>query len=115
MLLDNCVPLRVGSLLTGHEVRHCAEQGWETLRNGELFRRAAESFAAVVTADQNIRYQSDLAALPLSVVEIRVRDTRSARIRSMQEPLVDALALSAAYRSLSVGEDGSIERLVPRM
>jgi len=37
---------------------------WTSLDNGELLRRAAESFDVVLTADQNIEFQQNLKTLP---------------------------------------------------
>ena len=43
--------------------------GWSGTKNGALLTRAAaEQFDALVTTDQNIEYQQNLAKLPLAVV-----------------------------------------------
>ena len=41
---------------------------WSGLKNGELLGRAAALFDAVLTADQNLEYQQNLATLPVAVV-----------------------------------------------
>jgi hypothetical protein len=34
ILLDNCVDIRFARLITGHEVRHARDLGWQDLSNG---------------------------------------------------------------------------------
>jgi len=50
-------------LLPGHDVRTVVQSGWSSLSNGELLRKAATEFDALVTADQNIEFQQNLKAL----------------------------------------------------
>ena len=46
-----------------------AERGWELLENGELIRRAeAEGYEVIVTTDQNMRYQQNLAGSGLAII-----------------------------------------------
>ena len=68
----------------GHEVRTVTQLRRTGIKNGELLSRAAESFDVVVTADQNIEVQQNLAKLPVAVV---VLIAKTNRIESL-EPLV---------------------------
>ena len=69
ILLDQNVPFGLPRLLVGHEVSTAYRMGWATLSNGDL-RRAAEAagFAAMITCDQNIRHQQNLAARKIALV-----------------------------------------------
>lgn len=87
VLLDESLPRPLAKLLTGHEVRTVAELRWTGLKNGVLLTRAANSFDVVLTADQNIEFQQNLAKLPVAVV-VLVADTN--RLESL-EPLVPEL------------------------
>jgi len=61
LLLDQNLPRALGRLLPGHDVVSAADMGWEELSNGELLSAAEEAgFAAMLTADQNIRYPQNL-------------------------------------------------------
>ena len=40
ILLDECVPVQVARALAGHDVQMTAGQGWRSVGNGELLRRA---------------------------------------------------------------------------
>ena len=63
-------------MFAAHEVVTVAEAGWSGLSNGELLELAAASFDLFVTADQNLQFQQNLAALPLSVAVLVARDNR---------------------------------------
>ena len=71
VLLDESLPRPLGRLLTGHAVRTVAQEGWTSLENGELLRASAAAFDVVVTADQNLEFQQNLATLPIGVNPIR--------------------------------------------
>ncbi len=64
--------------------------GWASVQNGELLRIAATRFDALLTADQNIEFQQNLASLPMSVV---VLVSRSTALRSLEPLLPDLLKL----------------------
>ena len=45
------------------------ERGWELLENGELIQKAEdESYEVIVTTDQSMRYQQNLAGRRLAIV-----------------------------------------------
>ena len=55
--------------LVGHSVSTAADQGWATLRNGDLLMVAEEAgFDLLLTTDKNIRYQQNLAARKIAIV-----------------------------------------------
>lgn len=68
ILLDESLPRRLISELSGHTVSTVTDQGWSGLENGELLRAAVDQFDVFLTADQNLEYQQNLSELPLSVV-----------------------------------------------
>ena len=78
------VPRPLAPLVVGHEVRTVTQLRWTGIRNGELLSRAAESFDVVLTADQSIEFQQNLAKLPVAVVMLIAKTNR---IESL-EPLV---------------------------
>jgi len=87
LLLDECVPKRLGGLLEPHEVQTVQKAGWGGLKNGELLSRAAETFDVFVTVDQGIRYQQNLVNHDICVAALAAR---SNDIRDL-EPLVPRL------------------------
>ncbi|HEY4354175.1 MAG TPA: DUF5615 family PIN-like protein [Acidobacteriaceae bacterium] len=68
VLFDQATPVPLRGYLTGHEVRTAAQQGWETLRNGELLAAAEEAFDVFVTTDKNMRYQQTLTGRKIAVI-----------------------------------------------
>jgi hypothetical protein len=71
-------------MLTGHDARTVTQMGWTSLSNGALLQKAAATFDALLTADQNIEFQQNLKTLPMAVV-VLVADSN--RLESL-EPLV---------------------------
>ena len=77
--------------LPEHSVDRSAERGWELLENDELIQRAEEDgYEVIVTTDQSMRYQQNLAGRRLAIVVLmatawpRVRH-RTAEIRGVIE------------------------------
>ena len=70
IVFDKNVPIGVRHFLSKHEVRTFVEMNWHPqLENGELLKVAeASGFDVMVTADQNIIYQQNLAGRKLSLV-----------------------------------------------
>ena len=69
VLLDECVPKRLGRELVGHAVRTVPQEGWSSKKNGELLAlMAAAGFEVLLTVDQGIRYQQKLRATGVAVV-----------------------------------------------
>lgn len=69
ILLDEGVPIGVRTLVTGFHVEAVPELGWAGLANGDLIQAAEEAgFEVMITCDQNIRYQQNLAGRRLALV-----------------------------------------------
>ena len=69
LLFDQGTPVPLRNHLLRHTVETAHERGWSDLKNGDLLARAeAEGFDALVTTDQNLRYQQNLSGRRLSVV-----------------------------------------------
>ena len=66
---DKNVPYQLRRYLVTHNVRTAAEQGWSRLVNGDLLRAAeGHGFDVLVTADQSLEYQQNLAGRKLALV-----------------------------------------------
>lgn len=69
VLFDQATPLPLRQYLKGHNVSTAARQGWAELRNGHLLQAAEDGgFEVLVTTDQNMRYQQNLAARRIAIV-----------------------------------------------
>jgi predicted nuclease of predicted toxin-antitoxin system len=68
LLLDECVPRRLKRELPGHDARTVQDLGWAGIKNGALLELANGQFDPLLTVDQGIEYQQNLAGLTISVV-----------------------------------------------
>ena len=51
IILDECIDRRLGREISGHEARTVPQEGWASLKNGELLSRAQAEFDVFVTTD----------------------------------------------------------------
>jgi len=82
------VPLR--QHFSGHEVITVFELGWSHLTNGELLASAEASFDLLLTTDQKLRYQQNLAGRSLAIVVLMT--TSWPRIRAEVELVVETVS-----------------------
>jgi len=74
ILLDEGVPIGVHTLIPGFDIEAVPELGWAGLSNGDLIQAAEEAgFEVLITCDQNIRHQQNLAARRLAVVVLATK------------------------------------------
>jgi hypothetical protein len=80
VLFDQATPVPIRSYLQGNDVRTAAQQGWDTLKNGELLAAAeADGFDVLLTTDKNMRYQQNLAGRKIAVVVLGLQQWPSLR------------------------------------
>lgn len=69
ILFDKERPCPFGGIFSPHAVETAAELGWSELGNGELIAAAEEAgFDLMITTDQNLRYQQNLAERRIGIV-----------------------------------------------
>ena len=76
ILLDECVPWPMHRLLAGHVCMTAQQRGWGGIKNGDLLRLAETEFDLFITADQNIRYQQNLAGRSIPILELSTNKLR---------------------------------------
>jgi predicted nuclease of predicted toxin-antitoxin system len=103
ILLDESLPRPLREALPGHSVRTVAEMNWSAVENSELLRLAAAQFDVFVTADQNLQFQQNLGALPLSVVVLAARTNRIEDLRPILPELLSRLKSLPARTFLRLG------------
>ena len=96
VLLDACVPKRLGRELVGFEVKHATELGWADLDDGPLLEAAAGHFDAFVTVDKSIPHQQAIAHRPFAIIVLHAATNR----------MVDLLPLVPKLRA-------TLKRLTP--
>lgn len=71
VILDECLPRKLGLLLTGHDVTTVQRAGWAGIVNGKLLALIAGHYDAFITADQNLSAQQNTSTLPFSIIVLR--------------------------------------------
>jgi hypothetical protein len=102
LIFDQGVPHPLRRYLVNHLVDTSAELGWSTLQNGDLLEVAEKAgYDALITTDQNLRYQQNLTARTLAIVVLR-----STSWPKMQQRLED---ICQAIDAVRVGDYLEIE------
>jgi hypothetical protein len=69
ILFDQATPVPIRAYLERHVVSTTSQQGWDTLKNGDLLTAAeAAGFDVLLTTDKNLRYQQNLAGRKIAIV-----------------------------------------------
>ena len=68
VLLDHGTPAPLRQRLPGHSVSTAYEMVWAELDNGTLLDAADKSFDVLITTDQNLRHQQNLAGRKLAIM-----------------------------------------------
>jgi len=69
ILFDHGTPRGIARSLQGHTVKEAKAEGWDALTNGELLQAAEDAgFDVLVTTDQNLPHQQNLAGRRIAVV-----------------------------------------------
>jgi hypothetical protein len=69
ILFDQGTPVPLRRHLPNHIVNTAFEQGWSNLKNGDLLNMAEqEGYELLITTDQNLRYQQNLADRQLAIL-----------------------------------------------
>jgi predicted nuclease of predicted toxin-antitoxin system len=103
ILLDESLPRRLKDELPGHDVSTVVECGWSGAKNGKLLTLAAVNFDIFITADQNLQYQQNLAALPISVLVLVAQDSRLETLRALLPEILLGLTSMEPRGLLRVG------------
>ena len=96
ILIDECVPRQIKSILTEHNCATVQEMHWNGFENGDLLVQAEREFEMFITADKNLAYQQNLSKRTIIIVELSSNDWR--RIKNSAQTILERI------RHCSVGE-----------
>ena len=93
ILLDACVPRGLMRFLSC-QATTAQEMGWGALKNGDLLRRAEAEFDALISTDQNLKYQQRVIGRKIAILilptnnwpTIRTKGTHIAEQASKLQP-----------------------------
>lgn len=93
VLLDECVPQPLRHHLPGHTGFTVAYLGWRGQRNGTLLGlMAANGFGVLLTVDQSLRHQQNLAASGVAVVLLIAATNKESDLLPLMPTACAALA-----------------------
>lgn len=92
VILDECLPRRLVTELSGHLVTTVPQAGWAGMSNGRLLAMIAGQFDAFVTVDKNLPAQQNTAALAFGVVVLRASSNKFEDLKPLVPELLAALA-----------------------
>ena len=92
VLFDENLPRLLRRRLPGFEIRTVQEEGWGSLQNGELLRRAEGRFDVFLTADRRMQYQQKLTAFSIGVVVIVTPRLQLQVLAGAVESLAEAMS-----------------------
>lgn len=103
ILLDESLPRRLAQDLSGHEVQTVQGRGWAGLKNGELLRVANAEFQVLLTGDQNLEYQQNMAHWAIAVVVLLAVNNRIESLRPLVPEVLKVLATVQPGQFVRVG------------
>ena len=92
VLFDEDMPRQLRRDLAEFAIRTVQEEGWSSVQNGELLRRASQTFDVLVTADKNLQYQQNIRQFDIGIVVVAAIDTRLPHLRTLLAELRSAIA-----------------------
>ena len=107
ILFDHGTPRGIARVLAEHTVLTAYAQGWDRLNNGALLRAAEDAAIDVLlTTDQQIRYQQNLAGRTIAIVAL-TGTTRWTRVRLYLDRIAVAVnvATPGSYTEVAIPFD----------
>ncbi len=105
VLLDENLPHKLRTSLAGHDVMTAAYMGWNGIANGRLLSIAERNgIDVLVTGDNNIAYQQNMAGRAISVVTLSA--TKWMILRTKLPAIQDAIqnAKQGSFQFVDCGD-----------
>jgi predicted nuclease of predicted toxin-antitoxin system len=92
VLLDENMPLDFGDLLPQHVTSHLEGLGMKGTKNGALLALARQSYDVLITLDRGILFQHKHSGFDLSILVVRVINSKLETIRARSAEVEATLA-----------------------
>jgi len=100
---DHVTPRGVARFLPGHTITKARDRGWDTLTNGDLLAQAEHAgFDVLVTADQNMRYQQNLAGRRIALVVLSTPQWPRVRLQAEKIAAAVNAATAGSYTEVQI-------------
>ncbi len=93
VILDECLPRRLGLELSGHVVSTVPQAGWAGIANGRLLACIQGNYDAFVTIDKNLSAQQKTAGLSFGVIVLQAPSNKLEDVKPLV-PQILAVLLS---------------------
>ena len=74
IILDECMPAKLASLLVGHDVKTISRMRWCGISNGALPSKIENVFDVFMTVDKGIKYQQKTTKYNVAIIILKSRD-----------------------------------------
>ena len=75
----------------GHDVHTVEEAGFKGLENGDLLRAASGIYEVLITVDQNLPNQQNVAGLNIAILVLAAKRNSYARLKPLVPRVLEAL------------------------
>ena len=104
IILDECMPAKLASLLVGHDVKTISRMRWCGISNGALLSKIENVFDVFMTVDKGIKYQQKTTKYNVAIIILKSRDNT---LEGLQ-PLVPLI-----LETLKTVESGMVVNILP--
>ena len=108
VLLDECAPKRLGSLIAGHDVSTVPDAGWAGIANGELLKVAADRFDVLVTVDHNLAFQQNVSSLSIPVIVLKSTSSKLDDLALLIPQLLELLDSPLSRTIYAISHDSPV-------
>jgi hypothetical protein len=105
LLLDECTPKRLKVDFPGHEVFTVEQAGLKGLKNGELIIVASSRFDVLITVDQNLPFQQNIAIDSIAILILIGKSNRYSDLKMLTGQALDALLSIKTGEVVRIGRD----------
>jgi predicted nuclease of predicted toxin-antitoxin system len=102
VLLDECLPRKLGRELAGHSVSTVSERGWSGVKNGKLLALAAGQCDVFITIDRLLAIQHTVPP-SLAVITLQASSNRLSALLPLVPSLREALDIIQPGQLLRLG------------
>ena len=94
ILLDENLPIKLKSHLTGYEIYTVRDMNWDGYKNGDLLTAmAANGFSILITTDKNLEYQQNIRDSGISLIILDVLLLKWEYIEPLIEKILHSLPI----------------------
>lgn len=93
ILIDECLPRRLGHEITGHSVATVQQAGWAGISNGKLLQLIAGRYDVFITVDKNLPAQQQTSTLPFAILLLRAESNKLSDLLPLIPQVITLLPL----------------------